>query len=159
MRICLDVGTVDQARHPIDLLVIFGRQPVEGREVETVVIDFGWVDWTIAIADNYGCALTKILRDEYSFRHSLNRDCAVNIGGILVLVSGHCIPVGSDRVHSVCHAQIGGDDTNYVIAGSLHTAREVSLFDEALTRIEDRGLAKRLGECRRHCFDLERIAE
>lgn len=125
LRISIVIRTLNEARYLDDLLVMIARQRVPGHKVETVVIDSGSVDGTVTIATHHGCVLAHIRKDEFSFGRSLNRGCAASTGDILVFVSGHCIPVGSDWLQRLCQPlidgevayaygrQIGDDDSNY----------------------------------------------
>ena len=125
VRISIVIRTLNEARYLDDLLVMIGRQRLDGHTVETVVIDSGSADGTVAIARQHGCVLAQIRKDEFSFGRSLNRGCAASTGDILVFVSGHCIPVGSDWLQTLCQPvldghvayaygrQIGDDDSNY----------------------------------------------
>ena len=125
MRLSIVIRTLNEARYLDDLMVMIARQRLPGHDVETVVIDSGSQDGTVTIAKHHGCVLAHIRKDEFSFGRSLNRGCAASSGDILVFVSGHCIPVGSDWLQTLCQPlmdgrvaytygrQIGDDDSNY----------------------------------------------
>ncbi|MCF3638478.1 glycosyltransferase [Rhizobium sp. TRM95111] len=125
MRISIVIRTLNEARHLDDLLLMIARQKTEGHEVETVLVDSGSTDGTVAIAQRRGCKITHILKSEFSFGRSLNRGCAVSSGDILVFISGHCVPVDDNWLQALCQPvldgevaytygrQIGDDDSNY----------------------------------------------
>ncbi len=125
MRISIVIRTLNEGRYLDDLLEMIARQRFDGHEVETVVIDSGSTDGTVAIAEHRGCIVTHIRKDEFSFGRSLNRGCLASSGAVLVFISGHCIPVGDDWLQRLCQPvingqvsyaygrQIGDDDSNY----------------------------------------------
>lgn len=119
------IRTLNEGRYLEDLLVTIGQQRTCGLEVETVLIDSGSTDDTLAIAGRHGARVTHIRKSEFSFGRSLNRGSAFAEGDILVYISGHCIPVGPDWLQALCQPlidgraaysygrQIGDDDSNY----------------------------------------------
>lgn len=125
MRISIIIRTLNEGRYLDDLLEMIAQQVLDGHAVETVVIDSGSTDSTIPTAVRHGCVLTGIRKEEFSFGRSLNRGCAASSGDILVFISGHCIPVGTEWLQNLCQPlidgrvaysygrQIGDDDSNY----------------------------------------------
>ncbi len=125
MRISIVIRTLNEGRYLDDLLVMIGQQVLAGHDVEAVVIDSGSTDATIPTAERHGATLTYIRKEEFSFGRSLNRGCVASSGDILVFISGHCIPVGTDWLQRLCQPlidgrvaysygrQIGDDDSNY----------------------------------------------
>lgn len=125
MRASIVIRTLNEARHLDDLLRMIARQRTDGIEVETVLIDSGSTDGTVEIALAQGARVTTITKAEFSFGRSLNRGCAFATGDILVLVSGHCVPVDDRWLQNLCQPlidgqasysygrQIGDDDSNY----------------------------------------------
>jgi rhamnosyltransferase len=119
------IRTLNEAEHLADLLAMIARQETDGIEIETVLIDSGSTDDTVAIARRYGARVTTIAKAEFSFGRSLNRGCAFSTGDILVLISGHCVPVDTRWLQALCQPlidgrasytygrQIGDDDSNY----------------------------------------------
>lgn len=96
------IRTLNEARHLGDLLRAIGQQKLEGYAVEVVVVDSGSTDGTLEIARQFGCTITHIARDEFSFGRSLNRGCQVATGDILVMISGHCVPATPVWLQSLC---------------------------------------------------------
>jgi rhamnosyltransferase len=92
MRISIVIRTLNEARYLRELLQAVDRQACDGFEVETVVVDSGSTDDTLAIAHEHGCVVTHIRREQFSFGRSLNMGCEAAGGDIFVFVSGHCVP-------------------------------------------------------------------
>ena len=90
---------------------------------ETVLIDSGSTDNTLNIAEQYGCRILHISREEFSFGRSLNRACEAAQGTYLAFISGHCITCNqnwlqnlveplSHRIVQYCYGrQVGGPQT------------------------------------------------
>ncbi len=94
MLISVVIRTLNEEEHLPDLLQGIRRQQfAKDHSVEIVVIDSGSSDATLAIAEEHGCRITHIRKEDFSFGRSLNRGCAFANGEILVFVSGHCVPV------------------------------------------------------------------
>jgi glycosyltransferase involved in cell wall biosynthesis len=125
LRASIVIRTLNEAEHLEDLLLMIGRQRVDGIEIETVLIDSGSTDGTLEIAEKHSCRITSISKAEFSFGRSLNRGCAFSTGDILVFISGHCVPVGPGWLQALCQPlvdgvasytygrQIGDDESNY----------------------------------------------
>jgi len=125
MRASIIIRTLNESRHLDDLLTMIACQQTDGLEVETVLIDSGSTDGTVEIARRHGAEVTHIEKSEFSFGRSLNRGCAYSRGDILVLISGHCVPVDAHWLQALCRPlidgevaytygrQIGDDDSNY----------------------------------------------
>lgn len=124
MRASIVIRTLNEARHLDELMVMIGRQKTD-LDIEVVLIDSGSTDGTLDIAERHGARITHIDKAEFSFGRSLNRGCAFATGDLLVLISGHCVPVRSDWLQTLCQPlidgrvdytygrQIGDDDSNY----------------------------------------------
>lgn len=125
MRISIVIRTLNEANYLSDLLEMIGSQESSFESVEVVLIDSGSTDRTVEIASSYGCRITYITKQEFSFGRSLNRGCEFSIGDILVFISGHCVPVDKNWLQNLCQPiadgkvaytygrQIGDDDSNY----------------------------------------------
>ena len=124
------IRTLNEARHLEDLLkAIAGQQTGKDLTMETIVIDSGSEDGTLAIAANYACRVLHIKREEFSFGRSLNHACAAARGEILVMVSGHCVPTGAAWLQALCQPIIDG-------SAAYSYGRQLG------------GLASRYSECR-----------
>lgn len=125
MRLSIVIRTLNEARHLGDLLQMVALQDVPLSEVETLVIDSGSTDATLAIAARHGCRILHIAKADFSFGRSLNRAAEAATGAVLVFISGHCVPTGRDWLRRLCAPvlagqvaysygrQIGDDDSNY----------------------------------------------
>jgi rhamnosyltransferase len=123
--VSLVVRTLNEARYLPELLQGVAGQQLDGLRVETVVIDSGSSDGTLRIAQDHGCVITHIRREEFSFGRSLNRGCEAACGDILVFVSGHCVPTDEHWLQRLCQPildgqaaytygrQLGGPDSRY----------------------------------------------
>lgn len=107
MLVSIVIRTLNEATHLDDLLVMIKRQKTDF-DVETVLIDSGSTDGTVEIAQSHGCRITYIDKSEFSFGRSLNRGCAFSGGEILVLISGHCVPVDEHWLQNLCQPLIDG---------------------------------------------------
>lgn len=96
MDISIIIRTYNEGRHLGALLERIAAQRFEDGRIETLVVDSGSTDDTLAIARGEGCRILHIGREEFTFGRSLNRGCAAARGRHLVFVSGHCLPVASD---------------------------------------------------------------
>ena len=90
--ISIIIRTLNEERYLPQLLDGIYTQVVE-IAFEVILIDSGSTDNTVSIADDYGCRILTISREEFSFGRSLNWGCNAAKGSFLVFVSGHCIPV------------------------------------------------------------------
>ena len=125
MRASIIIRTLNEARYLDDLLMMISRQRTDGIETQTVIVDSGSTDGTLEIARRHGCHIIYIAKSEFSFGRSLNRGCSHADGDVLVLISGHCVPVAEDWLQKLCQPlidrqasysygrQIGDDDSNY----------------------------------------------
>ena len=125
MNISIVIRTLNEARYLGELLEAIHQQEVDRVEVETVIIDSGSTDDTLAIAQKHGCTIAHISRDQFSFGRSLNLGCSVAKGDILVLISGHCVPTNTNWLQALClpivqgkvaycyGRQIGGPETHF----------------------------------------------
>lgn len=104
---------------------MIGRQETAGPAPEVVLVDSGSTDATVEIARRHGCRIATIAKSDFSFGRSLNRGCAAASGDVLVFISGHCIPVATDWLQTLCQPvrdgridyaygrQVGDDDSNF----------------------------------------------
>lgn len=119
------IRTLNEAVYLDDLLTMIARQDSPGLDHEVVLVDSGSTDGTVEIARRHGARIVTIDKSEFSFGRSLNRGCEAARGDILVFISGHCVPVGTDWLAALCAPvaagrvaysygrQVGDDDSNF----------------------------------------------
>lgn len=119
------IRTLNESRHLDDLLAAISQQQTPTLDVEVVLVDSGSTDGTLEIAKKHGCHIHHIQRKAFSFGRSLNLGCAKSRGDILVFISGHCVPAGTNWLEELCRPiadgrvaytygrQIGDDDNNF----------------------------------------------
>jgi rhamnosyltransferase len=93
--ISIVIRTLNEGKYLGELMEAIDAQDVEALSVETVLVDSGSTDNTLAIAQEFGCVIQHISRDEFSFGRSLNIGCAASRGAFIVIVSGHCVPTNT----------------------------------------------------------------
>lgn len=93
MKLSVVIRTLNEAHHLPELLDgIFQQILDEGDSVEVVLVDSGSEDETLKIAQDFGCNIVHIRKEEFSFGRSLNMGCEHADGEMLIFVSGHCVP-------------------------------------------------------------------
>jgi rhamnosyltransferase len=102
MRVSIVIRTLNEARYLGQVLEGIRLQRCDHLDVETVVIDSGSTDTTLQIAEEHGCLITHISREDFSFGRSLNMGCEAASGDIFVFVSGHCVPCDEHWLRQLC---------------------------------------------------------
>ncbi len=92
MLVSIVIRTLNEEKYLEELLSSLENQEKEDFNIETVIIDSGSTDRTLDIAKNFNCRVTHISKNEFTFGKSLNMGSEFANGGILVYISGHCIP-------------------------------------------------------------------
>ena len=95
MDVSIVVRTLNEGEHLPALLDGIAAQEYASGSVETVLVDSGSTDDTLAIAQRHGARIVHIRKEDFSFGRSLNVGCEAAKGDILVFVSGHCVPAAS----------------------------------------------------------------
>jgi glycosyltransferase involved in cell wall biosynthesis len=108
MLISIVIRTLNEARYLDELLHAVAGQELGDLSVETVIVDSGSSDATLAIADKHRCRVTHIDKSEFTFGRSLNRGCDFADGDILVFISGHCVPSSSLWLRNLVQPIIDG---------------------------------------------------
>jgi rhamnosyltransferase len=108
MRLSIIIRTLNEARYLRELMESIDRQQCDGIGVETVVIDSGSTDGTQQIANDFGCVLTHIRREDFSFGRSLNKGCKAASGEVFVFISGHCVPTDEHWLRHLCAPVLDG---------------------------------------------------
>lgn len=86
------IRTLNEEKHLEELLSAINVQDRAVYDIETVIIDSGSTDNTLKIAKEFGCSITYINKENFTFGRSLNEGCKFSKGKYLVFISGHCIP-------------------------------------------------------------------
>jgi len=125
MLISVVIRTLNEARHLPALLAGIAGQALQAHQCEVVLVDSGSTDGTLQVAQQHGCRIVHIRKEDFSFGRSLNVGCAAAKGDALVFVSGHCIPfdkhwlarlvapLGQDRVVYAYGGQVGDSSTHF----------------------------------------------
>lgn len=100
--------TLNEARYLEELLQGIANQQADQLDCEVVLVDSGSTDQTLAIAQQYGCRILHINREEFSFGRSLNMGCEAASGDILVITSGHCVPASPHWLQKLCQPLLDG---------------------------------------------------
>ncbi|MBL8474353.1 MAG: glycosyltransferase [Rhodocyclaceae bacterium] len=96
------IRTLNEAQYLESLLVNIASQKTNGLRSEVILVDSGSTDDTVQIAERYGCRICYIKREEFSFGRSLNIGCEAARGGVLVFISGHCVPTDEHWLQNLC---------------------------------------------------------
>jgi glycosyltransferase involved in cell wall biosynthesis len=96
MDVSVIIRTYNEAKWLRAELEGITAQEVGDREVEIVLVDSGSTDKTVEIAREFGCRILTIRKEDFTFGRSLNVGCEGALGDYLVIISGHCVPVGTD---------------------------------------------------------------
>lgn len=119
------IRTLNEAKHLGELLSAIHIQNYRELGFEVIVVDSGSTDNTLDIAAEFGCRVINIKREDFSFGRSLNIGCEAAEGEIIVIISGHCVPVDEFWLQKLCKPlidgeveyvygrQIGGDQSYY----------------------------------------------
>lgn len=90
------IRTLNEAKWLDQVLTSLARQNTPSDSYEIILVDSGSADSTVAIAEQHGCRIVRIHRNDFTFGRSLNLGCAAARGRNLVFISGHCIPANRD---------------------------------------------------------------
>jgi rhamnosyltransferase len=96
------VRTLNEERYLPDLFSAIQAQQTSFT-YEILLIDSGSTDNTLCIAEQSGCRILHINREEFSFGRSLNRACAAAQGIYFAFISGHCIPFDNQWLQKLVH--------------------------------------------------------
>ena len=125
MLVSIIIRTLNEGKYLGELLTSINNQKKQDFEIEVVLIDSGSTDRTLEIAKDFGCKITFITKDQFTFGKSLNMGSEYANGDIFVYISGHCVPVDIDWLRKLiepitskkagyCYGrQIGRDTTKY----------------------------------------------
>jgi rhamnosyltransferase len=139
------IRTLNEARHLPELLASIAAQRLSGLAAETIIVDSGSTDGTLAIAERAGCGITHIQRHEFTFGRSLNIGCEAARGDILVFVSGHCVPTDEHWLQRLCAPVMAGTAAyayGRQVGGAESRYSECRIFEKyypAESRVPQRG--------------------
>lgn len=121
------IRTLNEEKHLEELLTVISNQVSTHFTVETVIVDSGSTDRTIDIATKFGCRITYIKKEEFTFGKSLNIGCEFAKGKYLVFISGHCIPKEHDWLHNLVLPLL---NENVVYTYGRQLGRDTTKFSE-----------------------------
>ena len=122
----LVVRTYNEAKHLGNLLQSVAVQQVaSGRAIDVIVVDSGSQDGTDVIALEHGAQLVRIAKKDFTYGRALNLGCVEAEGQFVVLISGHCLPIGDNWLEELLQPfadpavamtygrQVGDDSTKF----------------------------------------------
>jgi L-ascorbate metabolism protein UlaG (beta-lactamase superfamily)/GT2 family glycosyltransferase len=108
-KVSVIIRTLNEARYLDDLLCgVEDQLETDQLPYEVLLVDSGSTDGTVEIAQRHGCRILYIKREEFSFGRSLNLGCRAALGEILVMVSGHCVPLDKYWLKNLCTPLVSG---------------------------------------------------
>jgi len=107
-KVSIVIRTLNEAKYLDQLLTAIADQHCVDINPEVVLVDSGSNDGTLEIAERHGCRIFHIKREDFSFGRSLNQGCEAAEGEILVITSGHCVPVDKYWLQRLCQPILDG---------------------------------------------------
>lgn len=95
MKASIIIRTYNEERFIGDVLDAIDAQETGTLTKEVILVDSGSNDRTKEIAEQHGCRILNIKKEDFTFGRSLNIGCAAATGQFLVFLSGHCVPADS----------------------------------------------------------------
>jgi glycosyltransferase involved in cell wall biosynthesis len=95
MLISIIIRTLNEERYLPELLSSLREQDIQAHTLEIIVVDSGSSDNTVSIAEQHHCKISPIAKSDFTFGRSLNLGAEASSGDVLVMISGHCVPVDS----------------------------------------------------------------
>jgi len=93
--ISIVIRTLNEQKFLSECLIAISRQKIDD-QIEVIIVDSGSTDRTLEIAKDFNTNIVYIRKEEFTFGRSLNYGCDVANGGIIVMISAHCIPTTCD---------------------------------------------------------------
>lgn len=103
MLVSVIIRTYNEEKYLNELLHKVFIQEIANAKLEVVIVDSGSTDNTLVIAERYGCIISHIQKQEFTYGRSLNVGCEFAKGDIFVFISGHCIPVNKQWLNKLIH--------------------------------------------------------
>jgi len=94
MQCSIVIRAYNEEKHIGRILEGIRRQAL--RDAETILVDSGSTDATVAIAARYGARIVHVHPDEFTFGRSLNRGIQAATRDLVVVASAHVYPVYPD---------------------------------------------------------------
>jgi len=91
-RVSVVIRTKDEAEHLGGVLDVLAAQSVRGEYVETIVVDSGSRDDTVAIARAHGARIIEIAPETFTYGRALNIGSRAAAAPVIVALSGHAYP-------------------------------------------------------------------
>lgn len=120
------IRTLNEERYLAELLSAIQSQCIVQFNVEVVIVDSGSTDRTLDIAKEFGCRITYIKKEDFTFGRSLNYGCDFAQGDYLIFISGHCIPKGDQWLTKLVEPLVS--DCAYTYGRQL--GRDTTKFSE-----------------------------
>ena len=124
-RCSIVIRSFNEEKHIGRLLEAIQTQTLQ--DVETVLVDSGSTDHTLAIAANFPVQVHHIEPKEFTFGRSLNKGIATTRGQIVVLVSAHVYPMQDDWLEALLAPF---EDSKIAISYGKQRGAEGSKFSE-----------------------------
>ena len=118
MLVSIIIRTLNESQYLENLLESIINQKVKDTQLEVIVVDSGSTDATLEIAKRYSCKILHITRQEFSFGRSLNLGCETTQGDIIVMISGHCVPINEKWLEQLC-LPLSDNSANYTYGRQL----------------------------------------
>lgn len=158
------IRAFNEEKHLGALLTAIQQQSIS--DVETILVDSGSTDGTLAIAARYPVKVLHIKPREFTFGRSLNIGLRAARGDLAVLASAHVLPLGQDwlkalltpfedaKVAIAYGAQRGATGSRFSEAQHfLRWFPETSNFDQPNAFCNNANLALRLALWHQQAFD------
>ncbi len=101
MLVSIIIRTLNEESYLDELLCAIDTQNLDNFICETIVVDSGSIDNTLAIAEAHNVRIAHINKQDFTFGRSLNVGCEFANGEYLVFISGHCIPTNENWVKNL----------------------------------------------------------
>jgi 2-desacetyl-2-hydroxyethyl bacteriochlorophyllide A dehydrogenase len=138
-KVSIIIRTFNEEEH---LPVLFDRLSEQDyRDFETIVVDSGSVDSTLAIAERRASRVVHISKDDFTFGYSLNRGIETASGSIIAIISAHAHPVSRDWLQKLIEP-LRRDDTAMVFG--RQEGASTSNFGESMDFARTFGLERKL---------------
>ncbi|MCI5224226.1 MAG: glycosyltransferase family 2 protein, partial [Candidatus Electrothrix sp. AR4] len=126
MRASIIIRTYNEGEHLPLLLQKISEQHCSVSP-ETIIVDSGSTDNTLAVANSFETKVVNIEKNEFTFGKSLNFGCDSASGDYLIFISGHCIPQNNDWLEQLIQPL---QDQEIVYSYGRQVGNQTSRFSE-----------------------------